>query len=74
MEILQNSLNPEGFTIGINQKQAAGQVVQHLHIHIIPRWRNDGGKSVHSVVNNPPKVSLKETKARILSKVKVQNN
>ena len=32
----------EGFNIGINQFREAGQVVPHLHAHIIPRFKNDG--------------------------------
>jgi superfamily II DNA or RNA helicase/diadenosine tetraphosphate (Ap4A) HIT family hydrolase len=32
---------PDGFTIGINAGEAAGQTVFHLHVHIIPRYRGD---------------------------------
>jgi len=56
-------LDPDGFTIGINHKEAAGQIINHLHIHIIPRWSNDGGGSIHSVVNNPPRENLEEIAA-----------
>lgn len=63
--LLQKSLKPEGFTIGINHGKISGQVIDHLHIHIIPRFKEDGGSSVHSVVNNPPKESLKEIKSKI---------
>lgn len=58
--ILYKALKPKGFTIGINHGRVSGQVVDHLHIHIIPRFEGDGGGSIHSVVNNPPKESLKE--------------
>ena len=58
--ILSKVIKPDGFTIGINHGRASGQVVDHLHIHVIPRFNDDGGSSVHSVVNNPPKESLKE--------------
>lgn len=60
--LLQKSLEPNGFTIGINQGKISGQIIDHLHIHIIPRFENDGGGSVHSVVNNPPTKSLAEIK------------
>jgi diadenosine tetraphosphate (Ap4A) HIT family hydrolase len=33
--------NPEGFNVGFNAGQAAGQTVNHLHIHIIPRYSGD---------------------------------
>ncbi len=32
----------DGFNIGMNNGKAAGQVVMHAHIHIIPRFANDG--------------------------------
>lgn len=35
----------EGLGIGINNGKAAGQVVNHLHVHIMPRFDNDGYKS-----------------------------
>lgn len=59
-------LEAHGATIGINQGEAAGQVVGHLHIHIIPRFYNDGGGSVQSVVSNKPKESLAEIRDKIL--------
>ena len=33
--------NPDGYNIGINSGEAAGQTVQHLHIHVIPRYMGD---------------------------------
>jgi len=66
-KILKERLNPDAFTIGINHGKWAGQAVDHLHIHIIPRWKNDGGKSIHSVVQKPPKESLTEIKNRIIN-------
>ncbi|RRO15316.1 HIT family protein [Flavobacteriaceae bacterium 14752] len=32
---------PDGFNIGININESAGQTVFHCHIHIIPRYKND---------------------------------
>lgn len=39
--ILQEKFNPDGFNIGININEAAGQTVPHCHIHIIPRYKSD---------------------------------
>jgi len=32
---------PDGFNIGINAGEAAGQTVMHLHVHVIPQYRSD---------------------------------
>ena len=55
---LQDKLQPAGFNIGINMRKYAGQAVEHLHIHILPRFKGDGGGSVHSIVDCPPKERL----------------
>lgn len=59
MEILQDVLSPDGFNVGWNHNSAGGQVVPHLHVHIMPRYNNDGGGSMHSIISNP-QVSVEE--------------
>ena len=39
--LLDNRFHPDGYNIGINVGNAAGQTVMHLHIHIIPRYAGD---------------------------------
>jgi len=34
-------LAPDGYNIGINIGEAAGQTVKHLHMHFIPRFHGD---------------------------------
>ena len=64
-QLLKDKLNPDGFTIGINHGKVSGQAIDHLHIHIIPRFLGDNGGSVHAVVDNPPKESLEEVAKKI---------
>jgi len=40
-EIITDSLHPDGFNIGINIGEAAGQTIPHVHIHLIPRYQGD---------------------------------
>ena len=40
-KILQEKYNPDGFNIGINVNEEAGQTIWHCHIHIIPRYKGD---------------------------------
>lgn len=38
---LDEQFQPDGYNVGINTGQAAGQTISHLHIHLIPRYRGD---------------------------------
>jgi diadenosine tetraphosphate (Ap4A) HIT family hydrolase len=40
-EIIRKKFNPDGFNIGINVDEAAGQTVSHVHLHLIPRYKGD---------------------------------
>lgn len=39
--IIQKKHNPDGFNVGININEAAGQTVMHVHVHLIPRYNGD---------------------------------
>ena len=60
---LKNGMNCDWISIGINHLEPRG--VQHLHIHLIPRWKNDGGKIMQTIVNNPPKEDRKKIAEKI---------
>ena len=41
---LETSLGSDGINLMMNNRQNAGQVVDHPHVHLIPRYKNDGLK------------------------------
>jgi diadenosine tetraphosphate (Ap4A) HIT family hydrolase len=47
---------PVGYNIGVNEGEAAGQTIQHLHIHIIPRYKGDVSDPTGGVRNVIPKL------------------
>lgn len=44
---VRQAVGAEGINIGINNERAAGQLVFHIHVHIIPRWSDDGHAQWH---------------------------
>ncbi len=60
MKKIQHRLSPDGFNVGWNHLAAGGQVVPHLHLHVIPRYKDDGGGSLHSVINNPGRIKVED--------------
>jgi ATP adenylyltransferase len=41
-DILTKKLKPEGFNLGINFGKVAGAGVEdHIHLHLVPRWKGD---------------------------------
>lgn len=38
---LSTERKPDGFNVGANQGSAAGQTIQHAHLHLIPRYLGD---------------------------------
>lgn len=60
MNRMQEVMNPEGFNVGWNHGKVGGQAVPHVHIHILPRWSNDGGGSMHSIVKKESDVKVED--------------
>ena len=66
---------PDGYTVGIDVNEAAGQSVFHVHMHLIPRYKGDvenpkGG--VRGVIPEKQKYSTIKDKLKISPSVKKQ--
>ena len=40
-ELVEQEYNPDGYNIGMNCGEYAGQTVMHFHCHLIPRYKGD---------------------------------
>ncbi len=68
---IERAIGASATTIGINNGRSAGQVVPHLHVHIVPRYENDGGGNIHSIVQKPSRHSLDTVKQKILEQFRL---
>lgn len=39
--LLEGEHKPDGYNIGINCGEVAGQTIFHVHVHLIPRYKGD---------------------------------
>lgn len=60
---IKKALSTDSITIGINHEEKKG--VPHLHIHLVPRFENDGGGIIQSIVKKPIKKDLAEIARKI---------
>lgn len=47
-------------TIAIHNGSEAGQEIPHVHVHIVPRKRDDGAGAIHSMFKSKPKLTPQE--------------
>jgi ATP adenylyltransferase len=70
---LQQAYQPHGFNLGFNLGEAAGAgIADHLHLHIVPRWRGDTSfMTVNAEVRVLPE-ELGETCAKLRKMLEVK--
>jgi histidine triad (HIT) family protein len=54
---IEEVVDADATTVAINNGEAAGQEVPHLHVHIIPRFEGDGGGPIHAVAGERAELS-----------------
>ena len=75
LNILEEVYQPRGFTIGYNVREASGASIEHLHLHIVPRYYNElgfldiiGGSKIIVEDPNETKLKLKSAFAKKIPK------
>lgn len=53
---MKENLKADGLNLLQNNGEAAGQTVMHFHLHLIPRYENDG----QHITGNPQEVTQEE--------------
>ncbi|MHA1605999.1 MAG: HIT family protein [Candidatus Freyarchaeota archaeon] len=68
IKLLREVYNPHGFNIGINQGKAAGASINHLHVHVVPRYLGELGfidLSGSRIIVENLEVTLRKLKSKV---------
>lgn len=57
---VQEAVEAPASTLAINNGSESGQEVPHVHLHVIPRFRNDGGGPIHAIMRERPRLDADE--------------
>jgi len=74
LDVLEKVYKPHGFNLGYNIGEAGGASIDHLHLHIVPRYRRETGfidiLAETKIIVEDPNVSL----ARVREGFQANNN
>jgi histidine triad (HIT) family protein len=53
---IERAVDAEATTVAVNNGELAGQEVPHIHVHVVPRFADDGGRPIHALIDDRPDV------------------
>jgi histidine triad (HIT) family protein len=65
---VRDAFTPQGLSVYQANGTAAGQTVFHFHMHLVPRYENDG-MNLTWPVKNPPREQLEANAAKIRARL-----
>ena len=69
--LIKEIITPDGINIGINLGEAAGQNIQHIHVHIVPRFKFESSFIGTTANTRIIRESLDETYAKYMEKIEM---
>jgi len=63
-KVMKDKLQCDGLNLVQNNGEAAGQTVNHFHLHMIPRYKGDG-QAINWIPGNPAKEELEAVRKQI---------
>jgi histidine triad (HIT) family protein len=51
---VEAAVGADATTVAVNDGDAAGQEVPHVHAHVVPRTEGDGGHPIHAIIPQRP--------------------
>lgn len=69
--LIKEVVTPDGINIGINLGEAAGQNIQHIHVHLVPRFKFESSFIGTTSNTRIIRESLDETYAKYMEKIEM---
>jgi thiamine-phosphate diphosphorylase len=69
--LIKEVITPEGINIGINLGEAAGQNIQHIHVHLVPRFKFESNFIGTTANTRIIREHLDETYAKYMEKIEM---
>lgn len=60
---VESAVHADGTTVAVNNGEAAGQEVPHVHVHVVPRFEDDGHGPIHRLFPGRPSLADEELDA-----------
>lgn len=73
-ELIKEVIHPDGINIGINLGEIAGQRIQHIHVHLVPRFKFESSFIGTTANTRIIKENLDETYTRYMEKIEKLTN
>jgi predicted fused transcriptional regulator/phosphomethylpyrimidine kinase/diadenosine tetraphosphate (Ap4A) HIT family hydrolase len=69
--LIKEIITPDGINIGINLGEAAGQNIQHIHVHLVPRFKFESSFIGTTANTRIIRESLDETYVKYMEKIEM---
>lgn len=57
---VEGAVEADGLTVAINDGEAAGQEIPHVHAHLVPRFEDDTAGPIHALFESRPELDDSE--------------
>lgn len=71
IRLIRETINPEGINIGINLGEAAGKNIEHIHIHMVPRFKSETTFMGTTANTRVIKENLDDTYNKYMEKIEI---
>ncbi len=71
LSLIRKVINPDGINLGFNLGEAAGGSVEHLHLHLVPRFSIEGGFMESVASTRVISENLDETYNRFMNEIHI---